>query len=240
MRAKAVIAYDGSLYQGFQRQKTSKNTISSSIEIALRSLHIHSNIVGSGRTDAGVHASAQVIHFDLPEFWTDMHKLKCALNRKLTSIYFKHISLVKDDFHARFSAKKRLYRYVFKTKKPSVFEKKYIAYYHDFHTSILKQALALFEGKHDFDYFHKTGTITHSTVREIYTAKYLHRGDYHYIYFQANGFLRAQVRMMIESAMHCAKGKTTLNQIQEQLKCQKKHHTKLAPPEGLYLGHILY
>ena len=186
MRVKAVIAYDGSDYQGFQKQTTTDKTVTGTIEKALHSLHINSSIVGSGRTDAGVHATGQIIHFDLPEFWSDLNKLKLNLNRKLITIQFKHISSVSHDFHARFSAKKRLYRYVFKTQKPSLFEQKYISYYSEFDAALLTQALALFVGEHNFNYFHKTGSVTHTTVREIYKTDYLQRNNYHYIYFQAN------------------------------------------------------
>lgn len=240
MRVKAVIAYDGSHYQGFQKQRSTRMTVTSAIEEALRALHIDAPIVGSGRTDAGVHASGQVIHFDLPDFWTDIKKLKQQLNRKLSDISFKHISIVSEDFHARFSAKKRIYRYVFKTHRPSVFEQKYISHYQAFDPDLLRQALACFEGKHDFKFFHKTGSVTHTTVREIYHAGYTERHGCHFIYFQANGFLRSQVRMMIDAAMLCAKGEMTLTQLQEQIASQKKHTTKLAPPEGLYLARILY
>ena len=240
MRVKAVISYDGSQYQGFQKQKSTKMTISTAIEEALASLQISSPIVGSGRTDAGVHATGQVIHFDLPDFWNDLEKLKHNLNRKLTDISFKHISPAANDFHARFSAKKRVYRYVFKTHKPSVFEQKYISYYEAFDPSLLIKALKIFEGKHDFNFFHKTGTITHTTIREIYRTDYVERNGYHLIYFQANGFLRSQVRMMVDAAMLCARGELSETQLQEQLKCQKKHTTRLAPPEGLYLAKIIY
>ena len=240
MRVKAVIAYDGSHYLGFQKQKSSKRTITSAIENALLSLHIPSPIVGSGRTDAGVHASGQVIHFELPDFWDDLEKLKLNLNRKLTDISFKHITQVSDDFHARFSAKKRLYRYVFKTQKPSVFEQKYISHHSDFDPLLLKQALVSFEGKHDFTLFHKTGTVTHTNIREIYHSRYVERQGYHFIYFQANGFLRAQVRMMVDAAMRYAKKELTLTQLREQLHGQKKHTSKLAPAEGLYLAKIIY
>lgn len=240
MRVKAVISYDGSNYQGFQKQKSTKMTISTAIEEALSSLQIHSPIVGSGRTDAGVHATGQVIHFDLPDFWDDLDKLKLNLNRKLTDISFKHISFAAENFHARFSAKKRVYRYVFKTQKPSVFEQKYVSYYQEFNPDLLLKALKIFEGKHDFDLFHKTGTVTHTTIREIYRTDYIERNGYHFIYFQANGFLRSQVRMMVDVAMLCAKNEMTMIQLQQQLNCQKKHTTKLAPPEGLYLAKILY
>jgi len=240
MRVKAVISYDGSHYQGFQKQKSTKMTISTAIEDALASLQIDPAIVGSGRTDAGVHATGQVIHFDIPDFWHDLEKLKLNLNRKLTDISFKHIAPAANDFHARFGAKKRLYRYVFKTQKPSVFEQKYISYYQEFNPDLLLKALKTFEGKHDFDFFHKTGTVTHTTVREIYRTDYVERNGYHFIYFQANGFLRSQVRMMVDAAISYAKNEMTMIQLQQQLNCQKKHTTKLAPPEGLYLAKILY
>ena len=104
-KVKAVIAYDGSVYLGFQKQKSTTKTVTHAIEEALNSLQIGSSIVASGRTDAGVHATGQIIHFDLPDFWSDLNKLKTNLNRKLKDIEFKHISIVADDFHARFSAK---------------------------------------------------------------------------------------------------------------------------------------
>jgi len=240
MRVKAVIAYDGSHYKGFQKQKSTQNTITHAIEKVLRTLKIDATIVASGRTDAGVHASNQVIHFDVPEYWNDVEKLKLNLNRKLNDIAFKHISAVSNDFHARFSAKKRLYRYVFKTKKPSVFEQSYISHYEDFDKKLLVDALQLFKGKHDFNFFRRTGTETHTTQREIYYTNYTERSGYHFIYFQANGFLRSQVRMMVDAAMLCAKGKLTQKQLFEQISCQHKYTTKLAPPEGLYLAKILY
>jgi tRNA pseudouridine38-40 synthase len=240
MRVKAVIAYDGSSYLGFQRQTSTKKTVSTAIETALSSLQIDSKIVGSGRTDAGVHASGQVIHFDIPGFWSDLNKLKLNLNRKLHDISFKHITKVEDDFHARFHAKKRLYRYVFKTQTPSVFEHKYISFYQDFDPLQLQKALKVFEGEHDFIHFHKTGSDTHTTVREIYNAKYKTYRGYHFIYFQANGFLRSQVRMMIDAAMKCAREELTLTQLQDQLSGHTKSTTHLAPPQGLYLAKILY
>ncbi len=239
-RVKAVIAYDGSSYKGFQKQNSTNNTVTHAIEEALRALQILDPIVASGRTDAGVHATGQVIHFDLPYYWSDLAKLKISLNQKLKDIEFKHISRVHRDFHARFSATKRQYRYVFKTKRPSVFEQKYISYYPDFNTAILQKALAYFEGEHDFNYFHKTGTVTHTTVRKIYKTHYREHKGYHYIYFQANGFLRSQVRMMIEAAMLCAKEELNLLQLEEQITCKRKHTSRLAPAEGLYLAHIHY
>ncbi|MDD3591524.1 MAG: tRNA pseudouridine(38-40) synthase TruA [Sulfurovum sp.] len=240
MRVKAVITYDGSAFFGFQRQQTTKETVTSAIEQALKSLKIHSEITGSGRTDRGVHATGQIIHFDLPPYWSDLERLRLNLNRKLAFIEIKHITKVEDSFHARFSAKKRLYRYVFRTRPPSVFERKYISCYDGFDKTVLQEALDCFIGEHDFRYFHKTGSDTHTTVRRIYRAKYREKDNCHFIYFEANGFLRSQVRMMIESAMACAKGTMQIYELKEQLAGIKKYNHRLAPPEGLYLAKVLY
>jgi len=240
MRVKASIAYDGSYFQGFQKQKSTKATITTAVETALRSMGIENEIRGSGRTDAGVHATGQVIDFELPSYWQDLEKLKMALNRKLKHISFKHISWAEDDFHARFSAKRRVYRYVFKTSIPSVFEENYISFYPPFNAQLLTEALKCFEGEHDFSNFIKTGSVTHTNVRKIYKAHYrAYRGD-HIIYFEANGFLRSQVRMMVEFAMQVAQEKQSINDLKEQLSLEKRHVTKLAPPEGLYLARIIY
>ena len=240
MRVKAILSYDGSFFQGFQKQTTTKNTIMTSLESALRSLHIDSDIVGSGRTDTGVHATGQVIHFDLPDFWNDLKKLRWELNRKLQHIRIKHITPVDETFHARFSAKRRIYRYLFKQTVPSLFEEKHIAHYPAFDPQRLQKVLKAFEGEHDFRYFYKTGSDIHTTEKTIYKAHYRELGNYHTLYFEANGFLRAQVRMMIDAAMRCASGQITLEMVKEQIDGVRRHTTSLAPASGLYLARILY
>lgn len=240
MRVKATVAYDGGYFQGFQKQKSTNNTITTAIEEVLKSVGIHSEIRGSGRTDAGVHATGQVIDFEIPPYWSDLKRLQMVLNQKLNHIAFKHISFVDDAFHARFSAKKRIYRYLFKSSKPSIFEQNYIAYYPTFDTVLLKKALQCFEGEHDFSHFMKTGTMTHTNVRSVFKSHYKFYHNHHFIYFEANGFLRSQVRMMVEASMQVALGQLSLKELQEQLNLKQRHTTKLAPPQGLYLARILY
>lgn len=240
MRVKAVIAYDGSSFEGFQRQKRTENTVTTAIEQALRTLQIDSEITGSGRTDAGVHATGQVIHFDLPYYWHDLRKLRYVLNRRLETIAFKHISSVSETFHARFDARKRVYRYLFKTTKPTLFERNYVSHYRAFDPDILTRALQIFEGAHDFVYFHKTGADPHTTCRHIYRADYRTFGAYHAIYFEANGFLRSQVRMMVAAAMQCANGELDLTALKRQLAGKARYTTSLASGKGLYLARVLY
>jgi len=240
MRVKAIILYDGGKFYGFQKQKSTRQTVTTAIETALLSLGIQDEIRGSGRTDAGVHATGQVIDFQVPDYWDDLVKLKRALNQKLSYISIKHLCWVAESFHSRFSAKKRLYRYVFKTTVPSVFEQAYVSHYPKFDTLKLMQALKYFEGTHDFSNFIKTGSETHTNIRTIYKAYYKRYRNYHCIYFQANGFLRSQVRMMVEGAMQVALDKYSEDALQKQLTLEEKRMTKLAPPEGLYLARINY
>jgi len=241
MRVKAIIAYDGSAFYGFQKQTSTPLTVTHTIEKALASLQIDSPVVGSGRTDRGVHATGQVIHFDLPPFWQDLAKLKYILNNRLQTISFRHMMFVPDSFHARFSAQKRYYRYLFKTKPISVFERNYLGYYGEkFDVVTLEEALRIFEGEHDFKLFHKTGSDTHTTVRKIFRTAYYRHHEYHIIGFEANGFLRSQVRMMVEAAMQSAQGSLSLSALNEQLACERQIISTLAPPQGLYLAKISY
>ena len=240
MRVKAVIAYDGTDFEGFQRQTRTNNTITSAIETALQSLQIHSPITGSGRTDAGVHATGQVIHFDLPDFWVDLAKLRDHLNARLQAIHFKHISKVSDEFHARFDAKRRVYRYLFSLREPQLFAQRYIAHVPVDDILRLQSALALFEGRHDFAAFKKTGSPTRNDVRTIYRTRLKKHNNIYAIYFEADGFLRAQVRMMLSAAFDVANGKLSPEDLSEQINHTTHHTTRLAPPEGLALARVIY
>ena len=240
MRVKAVISYNGNLFYGFQKQKETNQTITNKIEEALKRLNINSDIIGSGRTDRGVHATGQVIDFELPHYWSDLKKLQTSLNRILEGIEIKHISRVNNNFHSRFSAKKRIYRYVFKSNKPSLFEKDFISYYNNFDTDKLQEGLNILVGTYDFSFLIKQGSQTHTNIRTIYKAIYKKRENYHFIYFCANGFLRAQVRMMINLVMLYAQDKISRDDIISQLNLRYKITTKLAPPQGLYLARVLY
>ncbi len=240
MRVKAVIAYDGSAFEGFQRQTRTPRTVATAIEKALKNLGIENPITGSGRTDAGVHATGQVIHFDLPDYWHDLAKLQTHLNGQLEAIAIKHIAPVSDDFHARFDARKRIYRYLLSSTLPSVFERRYIAYVPNLNLHKLQHALALFEGTHDFGYFRKSGSETKDDIRTIYQTRLRKIGKYYAIYFEADGFLRAQVRMMLAAAFEVNRGELNLDLLREQLEMHHRHTTHLAPPEGLYLARVIY
>ncbi|TQV61764.1 MAG: tRNA pseudouridine(38-40) synthase TruA [Sulfurovum sp.] len=240
MRVKAIIAYDGGHFYGFQRQKSTPNTVTQHFEESLKKINILSSIRGSGRTDSDVHATHQVIDFEIPHFWTNLDKLKSELNKRLKGVKVRKLCFVVDDFHARFWAKKREYKYIFKTTPLNPFEENYISYYPLFDEDILKNALKLFEGTHDFTLFSKRGSVTHTNIRHIYKTSYKRYKNYHIITFEANGFLRSQVRMMVEASMNCALNKITIQDIKAQINLKATYSKTLAQPYGLYLTNVKY
>jgi tRNA pseudouridine38-40 synthase len=240
MRIKAILEYDGSLFKGFQSQKNTKNTIAQHLQNALLSLEIQSKIIASGRTDANVHAFNQVIHFDAPQFWNDIEKLQYEINRKLVGIRIKKIKIVNDDFHARYSAKKRQYRYIFQIKKPDVFHERYVSFYENIDKKRLQDALSCFVGEHDFHNYSKRGSEPKNTIRKIYKAIVYNYKEYHIITIEANGFLRSQVRMLCADAIAYAQQKIELQNIKDKLSIQSIISSKPACANGLYLSKVFY
>ncbi|WP_304543515.1 tRNA pseudouridine(38-40) synthase TruA [Sulfurimonas microaerophilic] len=236
MRVAVVLSYNGTHFLGSQIQKSSQNTIFGQLENVLKQLGITSKTVASGRTDKGVHASYQVAHFDLPPFWDDLTKLKRVLNEMLPkTIHVKRIFRVADDFHARYGAKSRVYRYVIKVGESNPFENDFITFIDQVNFNTLQQNIKLFIGEHDFANFMKMGSDTKSSVREIYKAFAYQHKDLIVLNFEANGFLRTQIRFMAGALLDLS-----AQQIIEKLECTKNHRLKPAPANGLYLAKVKY
>ena len=126
MYVKIIFAYDGSQYNGSQSQPE-KNTVQDKFEEVLKVIGINNKLKLSGRTDKNVHATGQVASLQLPTFWNDLSRLKETLSKHLpNSIQIRYIKEVHEDFHARFSAKKRIYRYVISSKNISAFNTNYL------------------------------------------------------------------------------------------------------------------
>ncbi len=241
MRVKITLAYDGSRYQGFQVQSQTPHTVAGDLYQALASLHIKGKLTSSGRTDKNVHATNQVIHIDLPDFWQDTVKLKELLNHKLPlTIRIKSIQHVDTTFHARFSPKKRSYRYLLSSEAINPFLSSYITYTPTINLPLMQEGLDLFVGEHDFKYFQKSGGGNTTTVRTIYHAKIYPHKNIFAINIKANGFLRSQIRIIVSALLHLAEGKLTIKELQEQINAKKQTIFTLAPASGLYLTHIYY
>lgn len=236
MRCALTIVYNGTNYLGSQTQKSSSNTILGSLEHVLSQINIESKVVASGRTDRGVHATGQVCHIDLPPFWSDTAKLKKVLNEMLPkSIHVKSIKEVDDDFHARYSAKKRLYRYIIKDAQSNPFEDDFVAFVDELDFETLRKNIKLFRGEFDFKYFMKTGSDVNSTRRTIYKSFAYKRKGYTVLVFEANGFLRSQIRLMVGALLSL-----NATEIKAQLTCKKNFKVKPAKCNGLYLAKIKY
>lgn len=236
MRCAFTLVYDGTDFLGSQTQTQTNNTVLGNVEHVFKELGINSKVMASGRTDKGVHATGQVCHVDLPEFWSDLERLKKVLNQMLPhSIHVKNIKAANNDFHARYSAKKRVYRYLIKNSQSNPFENNYVTFLEEFDFEAVQKNIKLFIGEHDFKGFMKTGSEVKSTTRIIYRAFAYKYKDFVVLNFEANGFLRSQIRLMVGALL-----KLNAQEIQEQLSCKKTHKLKPAPSNGLYLAKIKY
>ena len=236
MKVAFTLTYNGTHYLGSQMQRESKNTVLGNVTEVFNALGIKGKIVASGRTDKGVHATGQVCHIELPKYWSDLKKLQHTANKMLpSSITIKSIKNVNETFHARYSAKKRVYRYIIKTQQSNPFEADFVTFLPNANINAIFENIRLFQGKHNFSGFMKTGSEVSSTERIIYKAfAYEHKGHY-ILYFEANGFLRSQIRLMVGALLQL-----NAKQIEEKLSRVKEHKVRPAPPNGLYLAKIKY
>ena len=231
-----TLSYDGTDFYGSQIQKDTKPTVLGELQRILALLHIQTKIIASGRTDRGVHASAQVCHFDLPPYWNDTRKLCKVLNEMVPqSIRIKRIEPANDSFHARYNAKKRIYRYIIKEGETNPFSSRYVTFLETLDFARIARNIHLFEGIHDFENFSKKGSDPSNCLRHIYKAFAYKYKDYIILHFEANGFLRAQIRLMVGALLDLDS-----QQIQQMLLKQKRYKVRPAPPNGLYLAKIKY
>ena len=240
MNLKFVISYDGSLYQGSQKQPNGL-TVEDKLLKAFKKINIETNIVLSGRTDKEVHATGQVFNCIVPDYWEDFFKLKEVLNKNLpSSIKISKISKVDNNFHSRFHAKKRVYRYLITTKPTTPFNDKFITYVKNIDEKLIKEAIKEFIGIYDFKYFHKTGSDKELTKREIFDTKFYKYKDIYVFKFTANSYLRSQIRLMVGFLLAINDNKQTIKNLKEQLSLEKHHFKTPAVANGLYLAKIKY
>lgn len=240
MNAKFTISYDGTAYLGSQTQPNGLS-VEDALQEAFKTLNINTKIILSGRTDRDVHATGQVFNCVLPSFWHDLKKLKDILNRHLPlSIKIRNIIEVDENFHSRFHAKKRVYRYLVSSKELSVFNSKYISYCKNIDEEKIKEAIKVFIGNHDFEYFHKKGSDKENTVREVFDTAFYKYKDVYVFKFTANSYLRSQIRLMVGFLLKISEGKLSIEDLKEQLDMKKIVFRTPASPYGLYLSKVYY
>lgn len=242
MKIKLILSYNGTAFEGSQVQKHTNNTIMGRLYEAFASINIDTKLHASGRTDAGVHAFRQTMHCEVPSYWSDLSKLKEHLQYKLpNTIKIRHLRQTDEDFHSRYSAKRRAYRYILCDKQSNPFESSFITFTQNrLDIKALEEAMRLMQGEHDFSMFKKSGGAAGSNVRTIFKTRVYPYQNKTVLYFEANGFLRSQIRLMVAFLLKISEGKLTNQQFLEQLNNIKSHNTRPAPPNGLYLSNIIY
>ena len=243
MRYKITFSYDGSKFNGYQKQKGISNTIQGKIEEALKSINngTSTKFTSSGRTDKGVSAYKQVGSCDIGVDITP-YKLKRAMNSLLPdTIHVIDAIEVDDDFHPRYMLKEKTYVYKVNTGEYNPIEKDYVCQLcKKLDINLLKEEIKDFIGEHDFTAFCSTQDRKENCVRTIFDAYIKEDGNYVYFTFKGNGFLKYMVRIMCGYLISVSLGKTKPNNIKTYFKTKEKVTTKTAVATGLYLEDVKY
>lgn len=245
-RYKAVIAYDGTNFNGFQAQPNGR-TVQAELEKTLKKMNNNQTITvfGSGRTDAGVHAKGQVIHFDYPQL-RDLEKMRFALDTQTPEdIAVKCVVLVSDEFHARYHVVEKTYEFRVDIGKPrSPFRRFYASYFpYPIDLTKIERALPDLIGTHDFTSFCASGTEIEDKVRTIHEAKLSvnEAGDELTFTFRGDGFLYKMIRILVGTLLKMGNGRMDETQIPEILAAKDRNLAgPTAHPEGLYLVNVSY
>jgi tRNA pseudouridine38-40 synthase len=241
---KLVLEYDGTAYHGWQRQKNSI-TIQEVLEENLKLILSEPiTLMGSGRTDAGVHALHQVCNFT-----TSSNLSPDTLRRGLNSLLGGDISIsraeyVPPEFHSRYSVRSKIYEYrIWNKREKDVFLRRYSWQVREsLNLGKMKECLELLIGRHDFSAFKSTGSRNRDPVREMLRADlFINGGGLITIVFEADGFLRHMVRNIVGTVVEAGRGKTSVDEFKEIFFSLDRTKAGVkAPPQGLFLTMVNY
>ena len=244
-RYQILIEYVGTNYNGWQVQRKGK-TIQGRIQNAISKIFKEKiNIIGSGRTDSGVHALEQSAHFDTNTKIKDSYKFLKSVNHFLSRYGISILDLKKRKltFHARYSAKARVYKYVILNRKSgSVLKNKRCWHIiKKLDLEMMKKGAKKLIGTKDFSTFRSSSCSAKTPVRTIKSIKFLTKQDIIEIEIKAQSFLQNQVRSMVGCLRYIGEGKWSIQKFDKIIKSKKR--TSCAPPapaEGLYLTKVIY
>jgi tRNA pseudouridine38-40 synthase len=245
-RYRIDIEYDGQGYAGWQRQ-AELPSVQGAIESAILAFSGESvTIRGAGRTDAGVHATAQVAHFDLPREYTS-DKVQGALNAHLKlageRVSILKAAIVSDDFDARFSAKARHYLFGSPTRRaPAALMRGNVWHVpRPLDVDAMHEAAQRLLGKHDFTTFRSVQCQAASPEKTLDRLDVIRNGDLIEVHASARSFLHNQVRSMVGSLKRVGEGAWTADDLEAALKAADRSRCgQVAPPDGLYLVGVDY
>ena len=239
---KLIIQYDGGRYKGWQRLGDSQNTIQGKIENVLSELiGKRIEINGSGRTDAGVHALAQVANFKISDNLTES-AIKNYLYKYLPQdISVKEVMLVPESFHARLNIKRKTYLYkIWNEEYTNPFMRKYSMHVEQaLDITKMKEASQYFIGRHDFTAYSNAKSKKKSMVREIYSIDIEKVTGFIQIRVQGNGFLYNMVRKIVGTLIEVGLGETDAENIPEIINSKERNRVGcIADACGLYLEKV--
>lgn len=243
MRIALGLEYDGAAFCGWQTQPGGCG-VQDHLERALSSLADSPiAITAAGRTDTGVHATGQVVHFDSVAVREESSWIRGTNSNLHASARVAWARAVPDDFHARFSARSRTYRYLLLDHPvaPAVLRGKVGWYHRPLDVEAMQSALVVLRGEHDFSAFRDAQCQAKSPVRTLYEAEVERRGDLIAFRFRANAFLHHMIRNLVGSLVYVGARKHPPAWIAELL--ASRDRTTSAPtfaPDGLYLDAIEY
>lgn len=243
MRIALGIEYDGSAYCGWQYQDHSPS-IQEKVEQALSRVANHAvRVVCAGRTDTGVHALGQVIHFDA-DVQRDAHSWVFGANANLPDdirvVWAKQVS---DDFHARFSALRRQYRYVIFNRqvRPAILSRRVSWEYRPLDVARMREAARYLIGEHDFSSYRALACQAKSPVRTLYRLEIAQQGELITLDLEANGFLHHMVRNIAGVLMRIGAGEAEVVWARQVLEHRDRTQGGVtASPDGLYLTGVVY
>lgn len=248
MKLKLTIAYDGSFFAGWQSQ-CHGNTVQDTLERAFTQIAGGRIIVyGASRTDAGVHAIGQVAHVDLGEVSQKMSSPKrwqIALNASLPpQVRILRAERISEQFHARFSAHSKIYRYCLWHEDilPPLLYQRAWQIHGPLNIALMSSMANALVGTHDFRGFTaRSGSKRENTIRTLYCVKVLKRGKEVQLIFHGNGFLYHMVRMLVGAMVHVARGTLLREEFVQRLTAATPSIApRSAPAAGLYLTRVLY
>jgi len=241
---RLILGYDGTGYHGWQRQKnglTIQEAIEENLKIILGEPVI---VIGSGRTDAGVHALHQVCNFKTTSDIAP-ESLRRGLNSLLKDdIFIFKAEYVPDEFHSRYSVRSKSYEYrIWNRREKNIFLRHYTWHVRErLEMDKMRECLSLLAGRHDFSSFRSTGSDNLNPVREmIRTDVSCDEEGLAIFVFEADGFLRHMVRNIVGTIVDVGKGKITLDEFAQIFSSldRKKAGIKV-PPQGLFLTMVNY
>lgn len=237
-RYALTLAYDGSRFFGWQKQADGTPTVQAALEHALEQMAEHPvRTFAAGRTDTGVHALAQTVHFDTDTVRPLQAWVRGVNARLPEGVAVLHAQAVDERFHARFDACARRYRYVLQSasvRSPHLYRRAGWTHY-PLDAALMRQAAALLVGTHDFSSFRAAQCQAKSPVKTLYSAEIQHTGERFVFDFHANAFLHHMIRNIVGALVYVGSGRLSVNAFAELLQAQNRCH---APPtfmpDGLY------